>query len=382
MLSRLSDRIRLPPFLDVATYVSLAAMSLLGMSGLPTLRLQLLALGLILLFGGLYYFFFQSGRYVQNPNLYFGAQVLILGLLFLLGSNNSDAFNFLFIILCVQIAVVSTPRVAVMWIAICFGVESLIILATRGTEGLYAIFFYSVAFVVSGFFGYTIQQVERERDRNQRLVEELQATQRKLQELAVVDERNRLARDLHDSVKQQVFAISMQLSAARASLHEDNKAYPSVAQAEKLAQQAGAELTTLIHQLRPPGLERKSLAAALRDYVAEWSRQNDIEITLNVENDLPLRDEAEQALFRVVQEALANVARHSQATQVSVELIHVDSEILLCIADNGKGFDMERLQKGIGLRSMQERLAQIGATFKVMSEKDRGTQITARLRRS
>ena len=334
MRDPLVDRIRAPHFLDVTTYVSMAAMSLLGISGLPTLRLQLLALGLILLFGLLYYFVFQSGRYEQNPNLYFGAQVLILGLLFVLGSNNSDAFNFLFIILCVQIAVVSTPRATVAWIAVCFAIESLIILAIRGTEGLYAIVFYAIAFVVSGFFGYTIQQVEQERDRNQRLVEELQATQRKLQELAIVEERNRLARDLHDSVKQQVFAISMQLSAARAFLKEDDKAYPSVAQAEKLAQQAGAELTTLIHQLRPPGLESKSLAAALRDYAAEWSRQNDIEINLNVDNDLSLRDEAEQALFRVVQEALANIARHSQATQVSVELIHVDSEILLCIADN------------------------------------------------
>ena len=382
MLSNLPGRVRLPHFLDIATYVSLAAMSLLGMSGLPSLRSQLLALGLVLLFGLLYHFVFQSGRYEQNPSLYFGAQVLILGLLFLLGSNNSDAFNFLFLILCIHIAVVSTARVAALWITLCFSIVSLITLAIRGMEGLYAVVFYSITFIVCGFFGYTIQQVERERDRNQQLVEELQATQKKLQELAVLEERNRLARDLHDSVKQQVFAISMQLSAARASLDETDQAFLSVVQAEKLAQQAGTELTTLIHQLRPQPLESKTLPAALRDYVTEWSRQNKIDTSLNVDDDLSLSPNVEQALFRVAQEALANVARHSYATRATVELISVDSEILLCIGDNGEGIDMQHLQTGVGLQSMRERLAQIGGSFHVRSEKGAGTQISAKWRKA
>ena len=380
----MSNRVRDhgPEFLDLATYVSMAAMSLLGISGLPTLPLQLIALGLILLFGFLYYSVFQSGRYKQNPPLYFGAQVFLLSLLFLLGSKNSDAFNFLFIILCVHIAVVSEARRAALWIALCFGIESLIILARRGTEGLYAIVFYSIAFVVSGFFGYTIRQVEQARDRNQRLVEELQVTQQKLQELAIVDERNRLARDLHDSVKQQVFAISMQLGAERTLLKEGNPAYAPVAEAEQLAKQAGAELTTLIRELRPPELERKTLAAALRDFATEWARQNNVAAELHVDNDLTLDRNVEQTLFRVVQEAFANVARHSQATGVIVELIENDGEIVLCITDDGAGFDTQHSQTGVGLHSMQERLSQLGGTLQVVSQKDAGTQITARLRRA
>jgi NarL family two-component system sensor histidine kinase LiaS len=381
MRSNLADRVRFPHFLDVATYVSMAAMSLLGISGLPTLRLQLLALGLILLFGSLYYFVFQSGRYTQNPNLYFGAQVVILSLLFLLGSNNSDAFNFLFIILCVQIAVVSTARAAAVWIAICFGVESLIILATRGTQGLYAVLFYSVPFVVSGFFGYTIQQVERERDRNQHLVEELQATQQKLQDLAVVEERNRLARDLHDSIKQQVFAISMQLSAARAFLDENDKAYASIARAEKLAQQAGAELTTLIHQLRPPVLEKKSLREAIQVHVKDWMHQSDVETEMDI-SDVSVSPDREQALFRVLQEALANVARHSQANKVWVKLKSENDHVALTIEDNGIGYDIEEITKGIGLDSMQERLAAVQGWLEVSSRPSQGTCVTATVRRS
>jgi signal transduction histidine kinase len=381
MLNNQGDRIRIPHFLDIATYVSMAAMALLGMSGLSTLRLQLLALGFILLFGFLYHFVFKSGRYAQNPNLYFGVQVLILGLLVLLGSNTRDAFNFLFVILCIHIAAVSPARAAVLWIAICFTVESLIIMAMSGTEGLYSILFYSITFVVSGFSGYAIQQAERARDRNQRLVEELQATQRKLQELAVVEERNRLARDLHDSIKQQVFAISMQLSAARASLKEDDKAYRSVVQAEQLAQQAGAELTTLIHQLRPPVLEHKSLTDAVKVHVNDWMRQNNIETELNI-GEVSVSPESEQALFRVLQEALANVARHSQANKVWVILKSENDHVILSIEDNGIGYDTEQITKGIGLDSMKERLAALNGTLALSSRQSQGTCVTATVRRS
>jgi signal transduction histidine kinase len=382
MSNSVTPHTRIPHFLDIATYVGMVAMSLLGISGLPRLQSQLLALGLILLFGFFYHFVFQSGRYVQNPNLYFGAQAIILGLLFLLGSTNSDAFNFLFLILCIHIAAVSTARVAALWIALCYAIVSVITLTNRGTDGIYAIVFYGITFVVSGFFGSTIQQVERERDRNQRLVEELRATQTKLQELAVVEERNRLARDLHDSVKQQVYAISMQLGAARTLLEEEHRAYNPVSDAERLAKQAGAELTTLIRELRPPSLERKTLAVGLQDYLTEWARQNNIEARIHIDNDLPLSVNEEQAFFRVVQEALSNIARHSQATQVTVELRQVDSDILFCIADTGKGFDSNLLKMGVGLDSMRERLAQIGASFHVQSEIGSGTQITSTLRRA
>lgn len=382
MPSHQVDRIRIPHFLDVATYVSMAAMSLLGMSGLPSLTSQLLALGLLVSFGLLYHFVFRSERYRRAPHLYFGAQIVILCLLFLLRSDNEDAFNFLFLILTIHIAVVSTARMAILWIALGFGMLGLLILATVGAEGLYAILFYSATFVVCGFFGYTIQQVEWARDRNQQLVEELQATQTKLQELAIVDERNRLARDLHDSVKQQVYAISMQLGAARALLDEGNQAYGPVTEAERLARQAGAELSTLIRELRPAGLESKTLTEALQEYLTAWSRQNGIAADLRADSasSIPLANE--DTLFRVAQEALANVARHSHAQHVSVELEHQGDEIALLIEDDGAGFDLARVERGIGLDSMRERLEAIGGRLDISSQPSSGTKITAVVRRS
>jgi signal transduction histidine kinase len=382
MLNHLVGRVRVPHFLDIATYVSMAAMSLLGISGLSSLPSQLMALGLVLCFGLLYHFVFRSERYRRTPGLYFGAQILILSLLFLLRSDNEDAFNFLFLILTIHIAVVSPARMAILWIAVGFGMLSLLILATVGLGGLYAILFYFVTFVVCGFFGSTIQQVERERDRNQQLVDELQAAQQRLRELAVIEERNRLARDLHDSVKQQVFAVSMQLGAARALLKEENPAYGPITEAERLARQAGAELTTLIRELRPAGLESKTLAEALQEYVTDWSRQNRIAVDLKADraSSIPLANE--ETLFRVAQEALANVARHSQARHVTVELANKEDELVLMVEDDGVGFDMGYVEKGVGLDSMRERLEAIGGQLSISSEHSGGTKVTAALRRA
>ena len=244
------------------------------------------------------------------------------------------------------------------------------------------VLFYGVTYILCGFFGAVLQQAEKARDQNQQLVDELQATQQKLQELAVLEERNRLARDLHDSVKQQVFAISMQLSAARTCMSESDKAYEPVKQAERLAQQAGAELTTLIRELRPPELERKNLTTAIREHVGEWSRQNKIEAEINLDENISVDLQAEQALFRVLQEALANVARHSQASKVAITLKSEKKHVTLIIEDNGLGFEAEKIVKGVGLDSMQERLAAMNGNLEISSRKAQGTRVTATVRSS
>jgi len=371
-----------PALLDVATYISIVAMSLLGISGLPTLNMQLTALGLCLLFGVFYRLFFETERYRQNPGLYFGTQAFILMLLFLLGSNTTDAFNFLFLLHTIHTAVVLPTKPAVIWISIYYIIVSSIVLVTVGLDGIYALLFYLITYVVCGFFGSVLQQAEVARDRNQHLLDELQATQQKLQELAVVEERNRLARDLHDSVKQQVFAISMQLSAARTALSASDKSYQSVVEAERLAQQAGAELTTLINALRPPVLESKTLADAILDAVDEWSRQNKIAVEKRVDPSVSVSLQTEQALFRVLQEALANVARHSKASQVIVTFKTEDHRAILVVEDNGVGYDARQITKGIGLDSMKERLAAIDGYLETASDRSKGTRVIATVRRT
>ena len=377
----MKNNIRIPVLLDIATYISIAAMSLLGISGFTSFKLQLITLGLCLLFGILHRFYFKADAFQHNPNLYFGIQTFILTLILSLGSSSTDAFNFLFVLLAIHTAHLLPGKNTAIWITIYYTIVCVVVISIRGTDGIYAVLFYGVTYFLCGFFGSVLQQAEKARDRNQQLVDELQETQQKLRELAVVEERNRLARDLHDSVKQQVFAISMQLSAARSSLSESDTAYASVSQAEKLAQQAGAELTTLIHQLRPPGLERRSLADAIREQVGAWSRQNNVAAELDVA-DVSVDLNTEQALFRVLQEALANVARHSHANRASITLTTENNCVILRIEDNGLGYDTEKITKGIGLDSMNERLAALNGTLEVSSRQSQGTIVTATVRSS
>lgn len=381
MLSNTVVRLRIPPLLDVATYISLIVMSLIAARELPTLQAQLTLLGLCTVYGLLYHFVFHAGRYEKNPVLYFGSQLLVLILMLLLRPPSVDGINFIFLIVSIHAALVLTRNTASLWIAAYFLTISAFIFITSGADGFVAVSFYLVVYIICGVFGHILQQADLARQHNQQLIEELKSTQEKLRELAVVDERNRLARDLHDSVKQQVFAISMQLSAARTALSESNKAYQSVVEAERLAQQAGAELTTLIHQLRPPALERKSLADAIREHVEEWSRQNKIEAEMRIDSEVTVDVQTMPTLFRVLQEALANVARHSQAGRVTVTLKPENDHVILGIEDNGIGFDPEGITKGIGLDSMKERLAAVNGKLQVSSLQPQGTRVIATVRR-
>jgi signal transduction histidine kinase len=201
------------------------------------------------------------------------------------------------------------------------------------------------------------------------MAEQLQTLLATREELAVVEERNRLARELHDAVKQQVFATAMQVAAAQALIERDPAAATSrLTEAAHLAGEAQRELTTLIQELRPAMLASKGLAGAIRDYAVEWSRQSGIAADVRAHGERPVPLEVEQALFRVAQEALANVARHSGATRAHVWLAWEQGTQMLGIQDNGQGFDGAATSgKGVGLQSMRERTEALGGTFLVAS---------------
>jgi NarL family two-component system sensor histidine kinase LiaS len=198
-------------------------------------------------------------------------------------------------------------------------------------------------------------------------------------ENARLAERSRIARDLHDSVKQQVFAVTMQLGAALAQFEQDRDATRGhLREAEDLAYHAQRELASLIQELRPLALQDKPLAAALRDYVTAWSRQQGIAAALDLQDDAALPPAAEEALWRVAQEALANVARHSGARAVQVTLARDAGQARLVIADDGCGFDRaDAGVAGVGLGSMEERMAALGGTVQIESQIGVGTRIVA-----
>ncbi len=195
-------------------------------------------------------------------------------------------------------------------------------------------------------------------------------------QLMVVEERNRLARDLHDSAKQQAFAAAAQISAARKLINQDPKAAEArIDEAERLTYDLRKELTNLIEELRPAALEDKGLASAVHEYAEDWSRQNGIELQMNIQHERPLSLDVEQMIFRIVQEALANVARHSQASKVEIGLVYTKLDITCTISDDGLGFDPEK-SGGFGIRSMQERAKALGSILTLETAPGKGTSIS------
>ncbi|HEX2995416.1 MAG TPA: sensor histidine kinase [Anaerolineales bacterium] len=214
------------------------------------------------------------------------------------------------------------------------------------------------------------------------MAEQLQALIHTRDELARVEERNRLARDLHDTVKQQTYAARMQLTAAKNLLGSDKQAAAGhIETALQLNRETQQELKLIIDELRPAALEGKGLAQALTDYVSRWHTHTGIAATTSISGERALPFDVEQVLYRVLQESLANVARHAEADQVAISLNMTSNKVTLIVADNGRGFEPESVSStSYGLRGMKQRLSEVGGTLKVDSKLSVGTTVTAEVK--
>lgn len=196
-------------------------------------------------------------------------------------------------------------------------------------------------------------------------------------DLAVMEERNRLARDLHDSAKQKAFAALAQLGTVNGiSKTLTQEASPHVVEAETLIYEVIQELNFLIQEIYPIALQEKGLEITLREYIFEWENRNDdAQVNFQIQHGRELSLELEQAVYRVTQEALANIARHSKAKRVDVSLVYNPELLQVVIADDGCGFDINQKPKGVGFRSMRERINSIRGTFQVQSAPNQGTRL-------
>ncbi|WP_027094695.1 sensor histidine kinase [Cohnella thermotolerans] len=198
---------------------------------------------------------------------------------------------------------------------------------------------------------------------------------------AVVEERQRLARELHDAVSQQLFAISMTATAVGRTLdHDFDKAKRQVKLIEEMAAVAQSEMRALLLHLRPVHLEGKKLSQAIPELVEEMRAKVAMEITLDMDEDLQLGKGVENHLFRMVQEAMSNTLRHAKATRMDIALQKRGETVRLAIKDNGVGFDvLAKKQTSYGLVSMEERVNELGGSLNVASAPGKGTRIEIRV---
>jgi signal transduction histidine kinase len=216
------------------------------------------------------------------------------------------------------------------------------------------------------------------------MARQLQNLLHRRQDMAVSEERNRLARDLHDSAKQQALAASFELGTALTLYERDPQdAKKHLAEADMLVDSVRRELTDLVDELRPQPMERENFSEILKGHGMEWSHRNSIKLNVHVDgSDEDLQPVMRESLFRIAQEALANVARHSSASQAEISIDYGKDFVTLVIKDNGHGFDTSAPHSGLGLHSMQERAESLGGSFSVASEPGRGTRIVVALPRS
>ncbi|GGJ92161.1 sensor histidine kinase LiaS [Lentibacillus kapialis] len=196
---------------------------------------------------------------------------------------------------------------------------------------------------------------------------------------AVIEERQRLARELHDAVSQQLFALTMMSEAAVRQVDKQPKAAGAqIREVAETALKAQSEMRALLLHLRPVHLSGDGLADGIKRLVGELKQKTQLDFTVQIESDLELSEAVEEHLFRIVQEALSNILRHAGANSVKVELFTRSNGLFLHIRDDGQGFDAEEDKKrktSYGLKTMTERTEELGGVFKVRSIRGEGTYI-------
>lgn len=215
----------------------------------------------------------------------------------------------------------------------------------------------------------------------QRLADEKSELAEQAHQAAVMEERHRLARDLHDSVSQQLFALNMLSSAAvRTVRNKPKDAEPILQQVAEIAAKAQGEMRALLLHLRPIDLKGENLAEGLKKLISELIEKTPIEITPELDNLEGLTKGTEAHLFRIVQEGISNILRHAEATQIKIAAKRIDSTLTLYISDNGKGFSVnQQKMTSYGLQTMRERCEEIGGVFQIRSKENEGTYINIRI---
>ncbi|MCM3088350.1 sensor histidine kinase [Bhargavaea ginsengi] len=219
-----------------------------------------------------------------------------------------------------------------------------------------------------------------QRERLKEISDKRAENQEQMVQERLVQERQRLARELHDSVSQQLFAASMLLSAmAERERAETGAPSRTLEQVEKTVQQAQLEMRALLLHLRPAPLNNKTLSEGLRGLLHELDEKVHFTIRGRIE-DVPLSKGAEDHLFRIAQETLSNTLRHAKATELDVLFVERDGLAIFRVQDNGIGFrDGDGKSGSYGLRNVRERAIEIGGTCKIVSVPSQGTIVEVKL---
>ncbi len=368
--------------MNLASWVTVLAVTLITWISIDDPVARWLGTGLSLAFGLMDFvpMFWQN---VRNATLYLLLESLICAGLFMTGPN-SFAAPVLFFVLSSKAMMMVPARTGLLWIA-AFGVITYGFLALRmgPLPGLVTLLPYIGGYVFFGAFGKNAQDAEEARNNAQRLLGELQVTHAQLREkseqveqLAISDERNRLSRELHDSLGHRLTVAVVQLEGAQRLVPTDpERAGRMIGTVREQMKEALADLRRTLQALRSPREDDLPLGPALSKLTRQFQDATGLPVQLHVSPDLPhLTDPQRHALYRGAQEALTNAQRHAQARQVWVELAPCADGVRLSVDDDGHGLPAE-LGDGLGLRGLRERTDSVGGVLTLGASPRGGAQI-------
>ncbi len=198
----------------------------------------------------------------------------------------------------------------------------------------------------------------------------------RVEELATLQERNRIARDIHDSLGHSLTVFNIHIGAALRLIHTDPpEAEALLLELKQLGSQTLQEVRESVTMLRTDPLQGRSLYDAIDSLVREFDRTTGIQPTFSYEIPTPLSVELNFTLYRLVQESLTNICKHGAASAVTISIHQTGTEIEAIVRDNGKGFDLQHNSSGFGLQGMQERSLALGGILKITTAPNRGCQI-------
>lgn len=271
------------------------------------------------------------------------------------------------------------------WVFLLAVISTLSFVSQEGMqEAVMLMLVYGGGYLFFGIFGKALQDATFANERSQQLYDELQATHAQLQqsvqqmeELAVTNERNRLAREMHDSIGHRLTVSAVQLEGAQRLIPQDpEKAAGIVGTVREQVREALAELRQTVTALRQPIEFDFPIGQALERLAASFENGTDLAVELTL-SDLPmLSTQHRQVIYRTVQESLTNIQRHARATRAWIHLNAVHDDLSLTISDNGIGLPEGAAELGYGLRGIQERAALLGGGSSFEVRTGGGTQIS------
>jgi signal transduction histidine kinase len=258
-----------------------------------------------------------------------------------------------------------------------------------------SVFSFLIAVLIASAVGFLFHLIAEQSEQRRQLIGRLEALAdenaelqaqllTRAREAGILGERQRMARELHDTIAQNLTAIVTQLEVADTVLDDAPAARTRLETARSLAREGLGEARRSIHALRPAVLDQAQLPRALEDIAGNWSRSTGVSATVTVTGEVrPLHSEVEITLLRVAQEGLANIAKHADATRVAVTLSYMEDVVALDLRDDGKGFVAGASGRlalrggGFGLVAMRQRVNRLAGTLEIETAPGDGTGISA-----